>query len=116
MRIQRLPVLVLLAASAGLSACTERPVDSSAELSQVSEAAPAPSLPSWNDGPSKQAIVDFVARVTDPASPDHVPPAERIAVFDNDGTLWSEQPMYFQALFAIDRVKAMADEDRKSVV
>jgi phosphoserine phosphatase len=110
MRIQRLPVLVLLAASAGLSACTERPVDSSAELSQVSEAAPAPSLPSWNDGPSKQAIVDFVARVTDPASPDHVPPAERIAVFDNDGTLWSEQPMYFQALFAIDRVKAMADE------
>jgi phosphoglycolate phosphatase-like HAD superfamily hydrolase len=67
-------------------------------------------LPSWNEGASKQSIVDFVTRVTDPASPDFVTEPERIATFDNDGTLWAEQPMYFQLLFAIDRVKAMAPE------
>ena len=67
-------------------------------------------LPSWNEGEAKQAIFDFVVRVTDSASPDLVPEPERIAVFDNDGTLWSEQPMYFQLIFAIDRVKAMAPE------
>lgn len=66
-------------------------------------------LPSWNEGPSKRAIMDFVERTTTEGSPDFVPPAERIAVFDNDGTLWAEQPAYFQLLFAIDRVKAMAD-------
>jgi phosphoglycolate phosphatase-like HAD superfamily hydrolase len=65
-------------------------------------------LPSWNDGASKTAIMDFVARVTDKKSPDFVPVDERIATFDNDGTLWAEQPMYFQLLFAIDRVKAMS--------
>jgi phosphoglycolate phosphatase-like HAD superfamily hydrolase len=65
-------------------------------------------LPSWNDGPAKQSIVKFVQTVTDAASPQHVPPAGRIAVFDNDGTLWSEQPMYFQGFFAFDRVKALA--------
>ena len=67
-------------------------------------------LPSWNEGTAKQSIVDFVARVTDPVSPAFVPEAERIATFDNDGTLWSEQPAYFQLLFAIDRVKALAPE------
>ena len=67
-------------------------------------------LPSWNDGESKQAILDFVVRVTDPAGPDFVPEPERIATFDNDGTLWAEQPLYFQLLFAIDRVKALAPE------
>lgn len=65
-------------------------------------------LPSWNDGPSKQAIVAFVAKVTKEDSPGFVPPAQRIAVFDNDGTLWAEQPMYFQLAFALDRVKALA--------
>lgn len=65
-------------------------------------------LPSWNDGPSRQAIVAFVQAVTDADSPDFVAPEERIAVFDNDGTLWSEQPLYFQVMFALDRVKAMA--------
>ena len=65
-------------------------------------------LPSWNDGPSRTAIVDFVHAVTQPGSPDFVAAEERIAVFDNDGTLWSEQPMYFQVLFALDRVKEMA--------
>jgi len=65
-------------------------------------------LPSWNDTAAKAAIVKFVNRVTTEGSADFVPPADRIAVFDNDGTLWSEQPMYFQLAFALDRVKALA--------
>jgi hypothetical protein len=67
-------------------------------------------LPSWNDTASKKAIVAFVAKVTKEGSPDFVSPAERIATFDNDGTLWCEQPMYFQLLFALDRVKALAPQ------
>lgn len=65
-------------------------------------------LPSWNDGTSKQDIINFVTAVTDKSSSDYVDPRERIAVFDNDGTLWSEQPAYFQLFFAMDRVKNMA--------
>jgi hypothetical protein len=72
--------------------------------------AAGPVLPSWNDGEARQQILEFVARVTDPASPDFVPEAERIATFDNDGCLWAEQPAYFQLLFIIDRVKALAPE------
>ena len=64
-------------------------------------------LPSWNDGASKQAIIEFVARVTRQGGPDFVPPDERIATFDNDGTLWVEHPMYVQLAFALDRVKAI---------
>ena len=67
-------------------------------------------LASWNDGPAKQSIIDFVQAVTTEGSPDFVPKAERIATFDNDGCLWSEQPVYFQLIFAMDRVNAMADE------
>jgi hypothetical protein len=70
-------------------------------------------LPSWNDGVSRSAIVEFVARVTRERSADFVPVAERIAVFDNDGTLWAEQPMYFQLAFALDRVKALAPKHRE---
>jgi phosphoglycolate phosphatase-like HAD superfamily hydrolase len=65
-------------------------------------------LPSWNETASKKAVRDFVGKVTTTGGPDFVPAAERIAVFDNDGTLWSEQPMYFQVLFALDRIKALA--------
>jgi phosphoglycolate phosphatase-like HAD superfamily hydrolase len=65
-------------------------------------------LPSWNDGQAKQGIVKFVQTVTDRASPQHVPPEQRIATFDNDGTLWSEHPNYFQGIFAINRVRALA--------
>ncbi len=65
-------------------------------------------LPSWNDGDAKSAITDFVERVTTDGSPDFVPVPERIATFDNDGTLWSEQPLYFQVIFALDQVKARA--------
>jgi phosphoglycolate phosphatase-like HAD superfamily hydrolase len=67
-------------------------------------------LPSWNDSAPKKAIVTFVERVTQQGSPDFVPPAERIATFDNDGTLWAEQPIYFQLVFALDRVKALAPQ------
>jgi phosphoglycolate phosphatase-like HAD superfamily hydrolase len=67
-------------------------------------------LPSWNGGTTKQSIVAFVVKVTKQGSPDFVPPAERIATFDNDGTLWAEQPMYFQLFFALDRVKALAPQ------
>jgi hypothetical protein len=67
-------------------------------------------LASWNDTASKRAIVNFVEKTTRQGSPDFVPPPERIATFDNDGTLWSEQPMYFQLFFALDRVKEMAPQ------
>jgi phosphoglycolate phosphatase-like HAD superfamily hydrolase len=65
-------------------------------------------LPSWNDTASKKAIVAFVEKVTTPGSPDYVDPAARIATFDNDGCLWSEQPMYFQAFFIFDRIRQLA--------
>jgi len=68
-------------------------------------------LLSWNEGAAKQSILDFVNRVTQPNSPDFVAPEQRIATFDNDGTLWSEQPMYFQLFFAIDRVKELAPKN-----
>jgi haloacid dehalogenase-like hydrolase len=67
-------------------------------------------LPSWNDSPSKEAITAFVDRVTKQGSPDFVPQPERVATFDNDGTLWAEQPMYTQLLFALDRVKVLAPQ------
>jgi len=67
-------------------------------------------LPSWNDGKSKQAITTFVEKVTKEGTPDFVPVPERIATFDNDGTLWSEQPLYFQLFFAMDRIKALAPQ------
>lgn len=70
----------------------------------------AEGLVSWKDGKSKEAIIDYVDAVTDVKSPDFIPAEDRIAVFDNDGTLWSEQPAYFQLFFAIDRVKALAPE------
>jgi len=70
----------------------------------------ADELPSWNDGPAKTAIVEFVGKVTTQGSPDFVPEDERIATFDNDGTLWTERPMYTQLAFAVDRVKALAPQ------
>ncbi|HEV2840359.1 MAG TPA: HAD family hydrolase [Chthoniobacterales bacterium] len=70
----------------------------------------ADQLPSWNDTAPKKAIVAFVEKATKEGSPDFVPPNERIATFDNDGTLWAEQPLYFQFLFALDRVKALAPQ------
>src|SRR5262245_25403350 len=77
----------------------------SANTAQSSDA-----LPSWNEGPVKKAIMEFVEKVTREGSPNYVPPENRICTFDNDGTLWAEQPMYFQFLFALDRVKALAPQ------
>jgi phosphoserine phosphatase len=68
-------------------------------------------LPSWQDGKAKAAIIEFVEQVSQEGGPHYVAPAKRIAVFDNDGTLWSEKPVYFQLLFAIDRIKALAAEN-----
>ena len=82
----------------------------SALATATSAVAQTDPLPSWNDVPAKRAIVGFVAEVTRTGSSTFVPPAERIATFDNDGTLWSEQPIYFQLAFALDRVKAMAPQ------
>ncbi len=76
----------------------------------LSAAVLADPLPSWKDGPAKQAITTFVIDVTNAGGPDFVPPAQRIAVFDNDGTLWVEQPMYTQMAFVLDRVKALAPQ------
>lgn len=73
-------------------------------------AASADPLPSWNDGPARQAITTFVSDVTNAGGPAFVPPAQRIAVFDNDGALWVEQPMYTQLAFAVERVRALASE------
>jgi phosphoserine phosphatase len=105
-----LTVVALALAGAG---CVQRE-DSSARSAQASSppanARPADPLSSWNDGASKQAIVAFVERIATEGSADYVAPAERIAVFDNDGTLWSEQPMYFQLAFALDRVHALAPQ------
>jgi phosphoglycolate phosphatase-like HAD superfamily hydrolase len=70
-------------------------------------------LPSWNDGAAKKSIIEFVERVTKEGGPDYVPPAERIATFDNDGTLWAEQPVYVQAMFIFDRINALAPEHRE---
>ena len=79
-------------------------------VAALAAAQPVDPLPSWNDTASKKSIQAFVERVTRPGSQDFVPPAERIAVFDNDGTLWSEQPMYFQLLFILDRVRVLAPQ------
>jgi phosphoglycolate phosphatase-like HAD superfamily hydrolase len=67
-------------------------------------------LPSWNDGPAKQSIIDYVTRVTKEGGADYVAPKDRLATFDNDGTLWVEQPIYTQFAFAIDEVKAQANK------
>src|SRR5438045_8782684 len=68
-------------------------------------------LPSWNDTAPKKAIVEFVEKVTKEGSPNFVPPEERIGTLDNDGTLWCEQPMYFQFLFALARARALPPQD-----
>ena len=79
-------------------------------LTRAEERAKTDQLPSWADGAAKKALLDFVARVTKEGGPDFVPAPERIATFDNDGTLWCEQPFYFQGFFTIDRVKALAEK------
>ena len=104
-----LALLVLSACEAHAPTTSQSPPPG-AITPQTSAAASPAHLASWNDVVSKNAIVDFVTRVTTTGSPDFVTPAQRIATFDNDGTLWSEQPVYFQVAFALDRVKALAPQ------
>ena len=107
--MHRLPSLLLLLAFT--FACGGGNASTAAPPAQAAQPAPAADpLPSWNDGASRKAIVDFVGRVTRQGGPDYVQPAERIATFDNDGTLWSEQPIYFQVAFALDRVRTLAPQ------
>lgn len=94
-----LAVAALAAPIAGCAAHSE---------GRTADHADAAALASWRDGPTRSAIVSFVERTTDPSSPEFVPDSERIAVFDNDGTLWAERPIYVQLAFAIDRVRALA--------
>ena len=114
MTILRSHSFVPAALAAGLAlaslACAQTPAAAPHAAPAKRAAATADPLPSWNDGPAKQSIVDFVARVTTPGGRDFVPPEQRIATFDNDGTLWAEQPLYFQLLFALDRVKVLAPQ------
>ncbi|HXV81960.1 MAG TPA: hypothetical protein VEG60_18955 [Candidatus Binatia bacterium] len=79
-------------------------------LSVLARASIAQPLASWDDGSAKQAIVKFVTDVSTEGAPTFLAPSDRIAVFDNDGTLWSEQPLYFQFMFVLDRIKAMAPQ------
>jgi phosphoglycolate phosphatase-like HAD superfamily hydrolase len=100
-----IPVLAIL-----LAGCGGPPSTTSTPAAAPAAPAAVDPLPSWNDGAARKAIVDFVERVTRQGSPDFVQPAERIAAFDNDGTLWSEQPIYVQLAFALDRVRALAGQ------
>src|SRR5262245_2443021 len=108
-----LPILIvsLFCACSGTADPGGSPV---ATQSPSSPAASAPAtadvLRSWNDGAAKRGIVEFVGRVTREGGPDFVPVSERIATFDNDGTLWAEKPVPFQLIFALDRVKALAPQ------
>ncbi len=104
--IRSVALLMILLTAAGPGACT----DSRAPATEMHASSNSDPLPSWNAGASRDAIENFVARVSTPGEADFVPESERIAVFDNDGTLWAEQPAYFQLLFAIDRIVALAPE------
>lgn len=100
--------LVCISCMVFLTSCNTNTKEPQVET--VQEVATDP-LPSWNDGKVKKAIMDYVNDVTNTASANFIEVPDRIATFDNDGTLWSEQPIYFQLFFAIDRVKAMADDN-----
>jgi hypothetical protein len=99
-------VLAIGCSSPGPSA----PASNGSPSAPAAASAPRDPLPSWNDGPSRKALTSFVSRVTTEGGADFVAPAARIAVFDNDGTLWAEQPVYVQLAFAFDRVKALASQ------
>jgi phosphoglycolate phosphatase-like HAD superfamily hydrolase len=101
------PSLASIVRDALFAACLVLNLIACSHLDALAQTDP---LPSWNDGPAKAAVVEFVGRVTQEGGPDFVPVERRIATFDNDGTLWAEQPIYFQLAFALDRVKALAPQ------
>ena len=107
--MKKLILLSFLVASFLLSSCTDKTTQTNENVSGSHELKNDP-LPSWNETSTKKEIVAYVGTVTDKNHPDFIPISERIATFDNDGNLWSEQPAYFQLFFAIDRVKAMASD------
>src|SRR6201999_67245 len=84
------------------------PALSALPLTVSAQAASSGALPSWNEGAAKQAILNFVRDTTDRANPKFVPPEERIATFDQDGTLWVERPIYSQMMYCLDRIPALA--------
>ena len=106
---RKLHVPALLTLCFVVGACS----DSTPKPPAASGPSAAAPLTSWSQGSARGAIVDFVERTTRQGTPDFVPQAERIAVFDNDGTLWAEQPMYFQLAFALDRIRALAPEHQE---
>jgi hypothetical protein len=97
--------LIIIALSGILISCQHQPITDSQKTATIVTTDP---LPSWNDGSSKKSIIDFITKTTREGSPDFIPVTDRIACFDNDGTLWSEQPQYFQFFFMIDRINALA--------
>ena len=105
---QHLGTWLLLLWLALAAACGGPPTPGATARTPAAAPAAADPLPSWNEGATRTALLDFVRAVSTEGSPDFVPAPQRIATFDNDGTLWSEQPIYFQMQFAIDRVRAMA--------
>ncbi len=107
LRLALISLFCLVLVFAGYSTT---PAASASSASQASSAAVADPLPSWNDGPAKQAILDFVKTTTDKRNPKFVPPEDRIATFDQDGTTWVEHPIYSQVLFAFDRVAELAPQ------
>jgi len=103
--VKYLRITLVVVALAAIAGCTEEPPPAAAAQAQV-----ASPLPSWSDHSAKQTIVDFVKKTTTEGSTDFVPVSERIAVFDNDGTLWAEQPLYFQLIYMSDRIKQLAPQ------
>lgn len=109
MKSFKMNFLLVAVVFAGLCSCTPPPPEGENQPENTKPVVSDP-LPSWNEGAAKQSIIDFVFKTTSESSAEFIPLADRIATFDNDGTLWAEQPMYFQLAFAIDRIKAMAPE------
>ncbi len=107
-RIWKCPLLLIVLVLVFNSGCKNK--DNTAQPVATTISGSTDPLPSWNDNEHKKAIISFVEKVSREGSADYVPVAERIATFDNDGTLWSEQPMYFQFIFTFDRIKAMAPQ------
>jgi hypothetical protein len=100
---------VLISGLALLPALSAVPFSAAAQTQTIQDG----SLGSWNDGPAKQAILHFVRATTDQASSKFVPPEQRIATFEQDGTLWVEHPVYSQVVYCLDRVPALAEKDPK---
>jgi phosphoserine phosphatase len=111
MKNHRLSITIFLAVLL-LSGCNQNESETASDAVEVSSSSSdnADPLPSWNEGSAKSSIISFVQQVSDPQSAEFVKPEDRIATFDNDGTLWAEQPAYFQLFFVIDRIKAMESD------